>query len=87
VRKCLNELVKKGYVFLEEEGRGRGMSNTYSLNLSTLENPEKTVFNDFNGISEDSVRTVLKSWVDENSKNVLVYKYNEDGQLERLRLR
>jgi DNA-binding transcriptional ArsR family regulator len=84
VRKCLNELVRKGYVFLEEEGRGRGMSNRYSLNLDALENPEKTVFADFNGISDSTVRNTLKAWVDENSRNALIYKYNEEGRLVRL---
>ncbi len=80
VRMALNHLVEKGYVFLEEEGRGKGFCNVYSLN-EFAEDPSKTLFSRLSVLTDADVKKELKSWVSENIKNVSRYKYDEDGVL------
>ena len=82
-RRYLNRLVNKGYVFLEQEGRGRGMTNMYSINEEAFKKTRKTVFAGLTVLPKQELRKALKAWVTENIRNgrVEVYKYDDEGRL------
>jgi len=83
-RRYLNRLVDKGHMFLEREGRGRGLTNMYSVNVHAMENFQKTVFAGLTVLPKQELRNALKAWVTENVRNgrADVYKYDEEGTLK-----